>query len=90
MNDDDPEYWPSQLRAVFTAVGNAMGEERLTPETLKSVQLADQFSIAHIPGSEVGRRKGYYLISTDGARWKFLSGKLQKLSRAAAKESNGC
>jgi hypothetical protein len=50
MNDDDPEYWPSKLRAVFAAVGAAMGEKRLTPETLKSVHLADdQFSISHIP-----------------------------------------
>jgi hypothetical protein len=86
MNDDDPEYWASQLRAVFAAVGNAMGERRLTPETLKSVRLADdQFSISHVPGTDIGSRKGYYLISTDGGRWKFLSGKLQRLARAASK-----
>ena len=86
MNEDDPGYWPTQLQEIFAAVGAAMGEKRLTPETLKSVHmLNDGFVIAHVSGKEAGWRRGHYRISMTGGEWKFSSGKMEKLARCAFK-----
>jgi hypothetical protein len=86
MNEDDPEYWPTQLQEIFAAIGAAMGDKRLTPETLKSVHMpSDEFAISHVRGDEVGRKHGHYKISMTGGQWAFQSGRLEKLSRAAAK-----
>jgi hypothetical protein len=86
MEMDDVEWWPTQLQAVFAAIGAAMGGKRLTPETLQSVQLPDnRFSVGHVSGNEIGRRKGYYLITIKGGQWKFTSGRLERLCRSAAR-----
>lgn len=86
MDDTDPRYWPTQLQEIFAAVGRAMGEKRLTPETLKLVRMPDdQFTISHVARNDVSRKTGYYQISTCGGRWKFRSGHLEKLCRAAAR-----
>jgi hypothetical protein len=86
MNEDDPEYWPTQLQEVFAAIGAAMGDGRLTPATLKSVHMPnDEFTISHVSGREAGWKRGHYKISMTGGQWAFQSGRLEKLSRAAAK-----
>jgi hypothetical protein len=86
MNENDPEYWPAQLQEIFAAIGAAMGDRRLTPETLKSVLMPnDEFTISHVSGREAGWKSGYYKISMTGGQWTFRSGRLEKLSRAAAK-----
>jgi len=90
MDDTDPKYWPTQLQEIFAAVGRAMDEKRLTPATLNLVQMPDnQFTISHVARNDVSRKTGYYQISTDGGRWTFRSGKLEKLCRAAARAAAG-
>jgi len=86
MDENDPEYWPTQLQEIFAAIGAAIGERRLTPETLKSVHLLnDEFTISHVSRREAGWKRGHYKISIAGGQWRFQSGRLEKLSRAAAK-----
>jgi hypothetical protein len=86
VDENDPEYWPSQLQEIFAAVGIAIGDRRLTPETLKSVHMPnDEFKICHVSGKEAGWKRGHYIISMTGGQWKFSSGRLEKLSRAAVK-----
>jgi hypothetical protein len=86
MDENDPEYWPTQLQEIFAAIGSAMGGRRLSPETLKSVQMPnDEFTISHVSAKERGWKRGQYRISMAGGRWNFSSGRLEKLSRAAAK-----
>lgn len=87
MDETDPEYWPTQLQEIFAAVGVAMGHKRLTPDTLKSVQLPnDEFTICHVSAEEAGWKRGHYRIWMAGGQWKFTSGTLEKLSRRAVKE----
>jgi hypothetical protein len=92
---DDPGWWPPHVQAIFTAIGEAMGDKRLHPETLNSVSSTfgsilsgHQVIIEHVPARDVGGRKGRYRITVEGpafgGRWQFWSGKLEKLSRAAA------
>jgi hypothetical protein len=71
MNHNDLEWWPRQLREIFAAVGAVMGERRLTPDVLQSVRHPDnRFSISHVSGEQLARRKGMYVISAKGAAWK--------------------
>jgi hypothetical protein len=83
------------LQSVFAAVGKAVGKKRLGPETLHSVAtghgciVADhQVSISHVSGKEAGYKRGHYVIFVAGprvdGRWRFGSGELEKLSKAAA------
>jgi hypothetical protein len=84
MNEDDPDYWPTQLQEIFAAIGRAMAGKRLTPATLQLVKLPDeQFKISHVSGAELGQKKGRYQISMVGGCWTFQSGALEKLSSAA-------
>jgi hypothetical protein len=88
MNHDDLEWWPRQLREIFAAIGNVMADKRLRPEMLKEARLPDsQFTVSHVSGSEIGQRKGYYLIATKGGQWKLQSGMLERLSRSAAERA---
>jgi hypothetical protein len=90
MDDTDPKYWPTQLQEIFAAVGRAMDEKRLTPETLNLVQMPnDQFTISHVARNDFSRKTGYYQISTYGGRWTFRSGKLERLCRAAVRAAAG-
>jgi hypothetical protein len=95
---DDPDWWPPHVRAIFAAIGKAMGDKRLHPDTLKSISRASgsilsghQVIVEHVPGKDIGRRKGRYQITVEGpafgGRWHFWSGKLEKLSRAAANKN---
>lgn len=89
MDDTDPSYWPTQLQEIFAAVGRAMNDKRLTPETLELVRMPnDQFTISHVARNDLSRKSGYYQISTHGGRWIFRSGKLEKLCRAAARAAD--
>jgi hypothetical protein len=84
VDENDLGYWPTQLQEIFAAVGIAMGERRLTPETLKSVHMPnDEFTISHVSGKEAGWKRGHYTITMTGGYWRFPSGRLEKLSRAA-------
>jgi hypothetical protein len=86
VDETDPEYWPTQLQEIFAAVGVAMGDRRLTRDTLKSVRLPnDEFAICHVSAEKAGRKRGHYRISMAGGQWTFRSGALGKLSRQAAK-----
>jgi hypothetical protein len=90
MDDTDPKYWPTQLQEIFAAVGRAMDEKRLTPETLNLVQMPnDQFTISHVARNDFSRKTGHCQISTYGGRWTFRSGKLERLCRAAARAAAG-
>jgi hypothetical protein len=87
MDETDPEYWPTQLQEIFAAIGMAMGDGRLTPDTLKSVRLPnDEFTICHVSAEDAGRTRGHYRISMAGGQWTFRSGTLEKLSRGAVKK----
>lgn len=89
MDEADPEYWPTQLQEIFAAVGVAIGERRLTPDTLRLVRLPnEEFTIQHISAGEAGRKRGHYRISMAGGAWNFRSGLLEKLSRAAIKKQS--
>jgi len=89
MDETDPEYWPTQLQGIFAAIGVALGERRLTPDTLRSVRLPnDEFTICHVSAEEAGWKRGHYRISMAGGEWKFRSGTLEKLSRAAVKKQS--
>jgi hypothetical protein len=94
--DDSLDWWPSNVQALFAAVGRAIGEGRLHPTTLEalpkgfgSILPGHQMKISHIPAKELGRRrKGQYRILVSGPAfgggWHFSSGKLERLSRLAA------
>jgi hypothetical protein len=94
--DDNPAWWPPHVQAILVAIGQAMGDKRLYPKTLKSIPSAfgsilsgHQVIIEHISGKELGHRKGRYRITVEGpvfaGGWGFRSGDLEKLARAAAK-----
>jgi hypothetical protein len=84
MKPYDLEWWPKQLQEVFAAIGIAMAGKRLRPEMLSNVPLSsDRAVISHVSGKEIGQRKGYYVIEIDRGRWKFMSGQLERLARAA-------
>ena len=94
-DSDDVRWWPSHVREIFLAIGRAMGDARLRPETLRSVPsefgsiLAEhKVEVTHVSGKTLNRRKGFYLIDVDGPRfgghWKFSSGQLERLSRSAS------
>ena len=96
MTDDDLDYWPLHVQKMFSAIGRVMDEKRLRPETLVGIPtgfgsiLPDhQVNIEHISGEHLGRRKGHYVLTVEGpifaGRWRFMSGKLEKLSLAARK-----
>ncbi len=98
--EEDFQWWPAHVQTVFTAIGQAMGEKRLNPQTLRSVPSAvggilpgHQVTIRHVSGKELGRRKGHYLLIIDGpifaGSWRFFSGNLETLSRSAAKAVKG-
>jgi hypothetical protein len=81
---------------MFAAIGRAMDSKRLHPHALRSIPNAfgsilpdHQVTISHVSGMTLGRRKGYYAIIVEGpafgGRWTFLSGRLEKLAKAAAK-----
>jgi hypothetical protein len=89
--------WPIDLIKVFAALGNAMGEQQLRPEILETLSGEDgaiveghTVKIAHASGVEIGQKRGRYIIElqgvrwVDGGRWAFVSGDLEKLSRAAS------
>jgi hypothetical protein len=95
-DDDNPDWWPPHVQAILAAIGQAMGDKRLHPETLKavpnglgSILSGHQVIIEHFPGRVFGRRKGRYQITVEGpafaGKWGFRSGHLEKLSRAVAK-----
>jgi hypothetical protein len=70
MDETDPEYWPTQLREIFAAIGAAMVDTRLTPDTLRSVRLPnDEFTICHVSAEEAGWKRGHYRISMAGGQW---------------------
>src|SRR5690348_9793728 len=91
VNYDDLGWWPEHARAVFAAIGRAMGHKRLVPETLRLVPnafggiLPDHLvGVIHVSGKLMGRRKGHYLFEIEGpvfaGRWgPFPSGKLENL-----------
>lgn len=98
--DDVLMGWPVDLIKVFAALGNAMGEHQLRPEILERLSGQDgtiveshTVKIAHVSGVEIGQRRGCYIIElqgvrwVDGGRWTFVSGDLEKLSRAASSSS---
>jgi hypothetical protein len=98
-NSQNLDWWPSHVRTIFAAIGRAMGEKRLTPETLLSVpsgfgSILDghEVSVKHVSGKSLGRRKGYYQIDVEGPRfagqWKLSSGELEKLSALARANSS--
>jgi len=90
---DGSEWWPNHGQKMFAAIGKAMEGKRLVPETLKNlpdgfgtILPSNQFTVRHVSGKEVGHRKGHYIINVDGplaGQWKFFSGELEKLARAA-------
>lgn len=95
--DDALKGWPIDLIKVFAALGNAMGEHQLRPELLERLSGLDgdivgghTVKIVHAPGLEIGEKRGRYTIElqgvrwVDGGRWTFVSGDLERLSRAAS------
>jgi hypothetical protein len=98
MDDDDFGRWPQHVQAIFIAVGRAMNEKRLYPKTVQlvpngpnAILPGHRVFIRHVSGKELGRRKGYYIVTVDGpifgGKWSFQPGKLERLSRSAASAS---
>jgi hypothetical protein len=94
--DDALTGWPRDLISVFAALGNAMGEQQLRPEIIERLSGEDgaiveghTVKVVHSSGREIGDKRGRYIIElhgvrwVDGGRWTFVSGDLEKLSRAA-------
>jgi hypothetical protein len=86
--------WPTDLQSVFAAIGQAMGERRLSPEMLDTIPtthgsiLADhQVTVSHVSGKDAGHKRGHYIVTIIGSRidgrWSFRSGELEMLSRTA-------
>ena len=92
------DWWPSHVRNVFAALGQAMGGKRLTPKALLafpnvhgSVLPDHDVVLRHTAGKENRKRKGFYTLEIDGprfaGRWRFMSGELEVLSRSAAADA---
>jgi hypothetical protein len=91
--------WPPDVQLVFEAIGKAMAGGRLHPNTLKEVPLElgavvrdHCIYLRHIPKSATGDKTGRYVLELRGSRWngvewRFRSGELERLSRAAAERS---
>lgn len=99
--DDQLDWWPPHVQALFGAVGQAMSDGRLHPRTLEalpkgfgSILPSHDVQIFHVAAKELGRRrKGQYRVEVRGpafaGRWHFSSGKLERLSRLATHKSEG-
>jgi hypothetical protein len=96
-DDENLEWWPLHVQVILAAIGRAMGEQRLRPEhllllpgDLGSILPGHRVTVRHVSGKELGRRKGHYVVVVGGpvyaGNWRFLSGKLEKLARAASKQ----
>ncbi|HEY7297138.1 MAG TPA: hypothetical protein VH684_04300 [Xanthobacteraceae bacterium] len=96
--DENLEWWPLHVQVIVAAIGAATGEQRLRPEHLRllpsgfgRILPGHEVTFRHVSGKELGTRKGHYLVLVDGpvyaGSWRFQSGKLEKLARAAAKKS---
>lgn len=95
---EDHHSWPSDVIAVFTALGKVMGEQQLRPEVLSRLPqgrgaiVPDHVvQITHQSGGELGDKRGRYTIEMwgnrwlgGGGRWTFVSGRLEELARQAA------
>jgi hypothetical protein len=93
--DESLDWWPPHVQAIFAAIGQAMGEKRLHPDTLtmipsgvESVLPGHQVTVEHVSAKDLGRRKtGQYRIRVEGPAlaggWRFYPGKLERLSRLA-------
>jgi hypothetical protein len=88
------EAWPEHMHPVFVAIGRAMGPVQLNPQQLADIPFGvgailpeHDVRIKHVPGSAIGRRKGYYEIEIKGprvdGRWVFASGELAAIARQA-------
>lgn len=95
--EDDHMSWPPDMIAVFAALGKAMGEQQLRPEILANlpqgkgaIVAGHVVEVTHQSGADVGDKRGRYTVEMrggrwlDGGRWTFVSGRLEKLARAAA------
>ena len=85
MRADDPDAWPTEIRAVFVAIGDAMNGSRLAPETLAalskdhgSIISGHRVSVTLLSAQEIRQRRGCYTVTIDGPRihgtWNFVSG----------------
>jgi hypothetical protein len=98
-DDEDLQWWPNHVQAVFAAIGRAMVRGQLYPGTLAALPTAFgtilpdyQVSITHRSGRELGRRKGDYVLLITGpifeGQWHFAPGKLERLAKLAAISQN--
>lgn len=87
-------WWPSHVQTILATLSRAMGKKTLSPSVLTSVPkefnaiLPDhKVIITHVPGKELGRRRGIYRVEVEGprfaGRWVFVSGALERLLRSA-------
>jgi hypothetical protein len=94
--EQDPRGWPDDMIAVFAALGRAIGEQQLRPESIArlpqgsgAIVEGHVVKITHRAGRELGEKRGRYTIEIRGARWldggewTFLSGHLEGLARGA-------
>ena len=98
MQPVDLATWPTDLQAVFAAVGRAMGATRLHPSKLSAIPsefgavlLDHSVDIVHRPRGEIGQTSGLYQITIKGSRWvcgrwTLRSGELEKLAREASRD----
>jgi hypothetical protein len=89
------EWWPSHVRRAFANLGQVLGPGQLNPAVLEQVSREGlpnhQIIFGHVSGKELGTRKGMYTLKINGpifaGEWRFPSGFLERLARAAAKQS---
>ncbi|MCO5965495.1 hypothetical protein [Sinorhizobium meliloti] len=91
MKKHYPLDWEStQVHQVLILLGKELNGRRLHPTLLRGFEsrmdiIADHITIIrHIPGEQLGRRKGFYQITIEGPRvsgtWNFFSGELEDLA----------
>ncbi|RVP15560.1 hypothetical protein CN085_10730 [Sinorhizobium meliloti] len=93
MKKHYPLDWEStQVHQVLIVLGKELNGRRLHPTLLRGFEsrtdiIADHITIIrHIPGEQLGRRKGFYQITIEGPRvsgtWNFFSGELEDLANS--------
>ncbi|HZC96978.1 MAG TPA: hypothetical protein VE267_12765 [Bradyrhizobium sp.] len=87
------DWWPSHVRRAFANLGQILGPQQINPQILDRVSSeglpGHQIIFGHLSGKELGARKGMYTLEITGpiyaGQWRFPSGLLENLARAAAR-----
>jgi hypothetical protein len=96
MRAEEPDVWPTEIRAVFAAVGDAMNGSRVATEMLAalscerdSVIAGHNVSVTHLSAREIMQRRGCYIVTIDGPQvhgtWRLVSGPTEHAGGTASK-----